>query len=177
MMKVIHRVQALNYLSSKEIIKADKQKLLNILDADYLDADGESIKYVDFWSSDVQLFLIQYYSEEMNRGVTNEFLISFLKEHGLNEIKIEGEEEQLYTCSCCGYKSLPDRYEHSICRVCFWEDVGDFEPDSDQQSSCNHMSIKTARMNFKKYGACDEESLNFVDPLGKEKFKKEIEFL
>jgi len=175
-MKVVHRVQALNYLSSIEIINTDKQKLLNILDSDYLDDEGESITYTDFWSYEVQLFLINFFSEELNRGVTNDFLLSFLQNNGFEVTAIKGEEEQLYTCSCCGYKSLPDRFEHSICKVCFWEDVGDFDLNSNQYSSCNNMSIKTARMNFKKYGACDEGSLQFVDPMGKKKFKQEIKF-
>ncbi len=177
MTKIINRIQALNFLSSFEIILADRDELLNTLESDYLDDNGESIEYVDFCSYEVQLFLINFYSEEVNRGVTNEFLLSFLQKNGLEGVQIEGEEEPLYVCSCCGCKSLPDRYEYSICRVCFWEDSGDYEPNSDQHSSCNRMSIKTGRMNFKKFGACSERSLEFVDPLGKEKFRQEIEFL
>jgi len=175
MIKKINRIQALNYLSCFEIINTDKEELLNYLYSDYLDEDGESIVYEDFWSDEIQLFLIKYFSE-INFGVTNEFLISFLNNNGFEITSIEGEEGELYTCSCCGFKSLPDRYEHSICKVCFWEDTGDYELDSDQFSSCNQMSIKTARMNFKKFGACSERSLEFVDPLGKEKFKQEIVF-
>ena len=176
MTKIINIIQALNFLYIFEILNADKEELLSVLDTDYLDEEGESIIYEDFSSYEVQLFLINFYSEEINRGVTNEFLVSFLKENGVNDIQIEGEEEKLYTCSCCGYNTLADRYEYSICRVCFWEDSGDYELDSNQHSSCNHMSIKTGRMNFKKFGACSERSLEFVDPLGKEKFKQEIEF-
>lgn len=67
-------------------------------------------------------------------------------------------------CPCCGYVSLPERGMSLICRVCFWEDdafVGDV---LDCDSLCNHMTLRQARSNFVKIGACEPEMLVHVIP-------------
>jgi hypothetical protein len=30
----------------------------------------------------------------------------------------------MYTCPCCGYKTLPGRGDYDLCSVCWWEDDG-----------------------------------------------------
>lgn len=65
-------------------------------------------------------------------------------------------------CSCCDYITLLERGSHLICPVCFWEDDGTNIDKPDIISGCNHLTLREARTNFKKFGACDEKMLKFV---------------
>lgn len=70
----------------------------------------------------------------------------------------------MYTCPCCGYKTLdeepPGTYD--ICTICFWEDdIIQFD-DPDYEGGANHVSLRQAQKNFLQFGACEKEMLRFV---------------
>lgn len=69
-----------------------------------------------------------------------------------------------YTCACCGFKTLeqelPGTYD--ICSICFWEDDEIQFLNPDDKEGANYVSLREAQRNFIKFGACDEESINFV---------------
>ena len=105
-------------------------------------------------------------------GVKNSYLLSYLQKHlpdiSLNISEFTGEPTQLFACPCCRYRTLTSRAAYEICPVCFWEDDGATEPDD--YSSPNHMSVAQGQSNFAKFGACDRDMLNNVDPEGKCKY-------
>ena len=78
------------------------------------------------------------------------------------------EQSHQYQCACCDYFTLynpPGSYD--ICPVCFWEDdpIVDFDKQ-DKKSSSNHgLTLKEARVNFIKIGACNQEMLEHVTPI------------
>lgn len=56
-------------------------------------------------------------------GVTNGFLSQVI--YGITgyKIKVIGEiEDEMFTCSCCGNKSLTEIDSYDICSYCSWED-------------------------------------------------------
>lgn len=79
---------------------------------------------------------------------------------------------QRYPCPCCGYGTYPVPAQDAIayiCPVCFWEnDV--FLSSEDEPSDENHgISLRNARKNFLKFGACDRKMLPHVrEPLPEE---------
>lgn len=87
-------------------------------------------------------------------GVTNGFLAQVI--HAITGYKVEviGEiEDEMYTCPCCGYKSLTEMAAYDICSYCFWEDDGTV--DIHARRAVNHGSIedyrKKIKMNPNKY--------------------------
>jgi len=77
-----------------------------------------------------------------------------------------------YKCPCCGYYTYdrqPDN-TYEICEVCFWEDDGLQLDDPNMAGGANTISLNEARINFKKYGACEERFVeNVRPPLDEEK--------
>ncbi|HRI70561.1 MAG TPA: CPCC family cysteine-rich protein [Polyangium sp.] len=71
----------------------------------------------------------------------------------------------LAQCPCCDYFSLGHRGEYEICEICFWEDAGLDLDDLDQYSGPNHMTLRDARENFRRIGACDERALSHALPM------------
>ena len=74
------------------------------------------------------------------------------------------EKTKKYEGPCCGYYTFetPDEDDHSICPVCFWErDRVQFE-DEEFEGGANRPSLKEARENFLKYGACEEKFADMV---------------
>lgn len=70
-----------------------------------------------------------------------------------------------YQCPCCNYNTYiapPGEDAGYICPVCFWENDG--RADSEEEASeCNHgMTLKEARENFRRMGACEEAMLPYV---------------
>lgn len=86
-------------------------------------------------------------------------------------IKINGTPKELFTCFCCNYKTILERGNYQICKVCFWEDDGG--NDGSKYSHVNHMTLNEAKDNFKIKGAILERFLNFVDVKGKLKYYKD----
>ncbi len=68
------------------------------------------------------------------------------------------QEGVRYRCPCCHYKTLEERGGYDICPVCFWEDDGQDDEDAENRRvfSPNHMSLKLARENYRRFGACEE---------------------
>jgi hypothetical protein len=62
---------------------------------------------------------------------------------------IQEKEKNLFTCACCGYKTLkekpPGTYE--ICHVCGWEDD---DVDSDYEGGANGGSLRMCQRDFYK---------------------------
>lgn len=70
----------------------------------------------------------------------------------------------MYTCPCCGYKTLenepPGTYD--ICPICFWEDDPIQYEESYYSGGANHISLIEAQKNFKEFGACDKSMLAYL---------------
>lgn len=103
-------------------------------------------------------------------GVKNEYLSRKVSVILQFNQEVEGLQEELYSCPCCEYKTLPTKGEYFICPVCFWEDDGNVDPN--YYSSPNKMTLAQARDNFIKLGAMDESSIRFLTSDRLEKFSK-----
>lgn len=78
-------------------------------------------------------------------------------------------------CPCCDFFSLQgDDYE--ICKICYWENDGLNLNELDIESGANqNITLREARENFSKFGACHKGARKFVCSLDKRKqfkFKK-----
>ena len=73
----------------------------------------------------------------------------------------------LYTCPCCGYKTLPENPPGTdeICKICFWEDDLIQSNDPDFEGGANKVSLRQAQKNYMKIGASDEAALKFIQKL------------
>lgn len=67
-------------------------------------------------------------------------------------------------CPCCDYYSLQERASHAICPVCYWEDDGQDLDRLDVVSEPNHITLRQARHNFARFGACDQAAVPLVVP-------------
>lgn len=68
-----------------------------------------------------------------------------------------------HLCPCCDYLTLPERGNYLICPVCFWEDDGQDLHALYRASGPNHgITLRTGRMNFEKFGACEEAMVGNV---------------
>ncbi len=69
-----------------------------------------------------------------------------------------------HKCVCCGNLTIddPDTIGYEICPVCFLENDQMQNENHDHKGGANRISLNEARENYKKYGACDKESLPFV---------------
>ncbi|WP_249899684.1 CPCC family cysteine-rich protein [Paenibacillus sp. PK3_47] len=104
-------------------------------------------------------------------GVRNEYLAKLIH-LVLNSVHVvEGVEEELFPCPCCGYKSLQSTGEYDICQVCFWEDDG--IRTQEKYSSPNHMTLKQGQDHFAVLGMMDKQFSFVVDPEGVHKYLKE----
>ncbi|MDR1075518.1 MAG: hypothetical protein LBL59_04225 [Xanthomonadaceae bacterium] len=73
---------------------------------------------------------------------------------------------ELLQCPCCDYFTLDERGFHDICPICFWEDDGTDLGELDAPSSANRqLTLRQARENFVRLGACDEEAVADVLPV------------
>lgn len=114
--------------------------------------------------------LILEYLISKYKGVINTYIESKLNSIGILNVTIFGEEETLIDCLCCGYRTIDERGNYDICKVCFWEDDGNFL-DPECYSSANRMNLSQARINFNQIGACSIEDLKFIDKDGAIKYK------
>jgi len=73
----------------------------------------------------------------------------------------------LAQCPCCDYFSLGSRAEYEICEICFWEDDGIDLDDLDRYSGPNHITLRDARDNFRRFSACDNRAVAHVLPEAK----------
>ena len=78
-------------------------------------------------------------------------------------------KKQLYTCACCGYKTLSDTPgSYDICHICFWEDDQVQLLDPWFAGGANKPSLAEAQANFARFGACDEHGRQFVEGISAE---------
>lgn len=100
-------------------------------------------------------------------GARNSWLQAKLEQEG-EAVEVVGEPEEMVECRCCGALSIHERGAYEICPVCFWEDDG--QQDLDRVSGPNHMTLREGRENFKRVGACSEESLRHIASDAREKY-------
>lgn len=69
-----------------------------------------------------------------------------------------------YKCPCCGFYTFEHRPNGSydLCDVCYWEDDPIQLDDPDFDGGANRVSLRTARENFLRFGACEEEVIPYV---------------
>ncbi|MES0884731.1 CPCC family cysteine-rich protein [Roseibium sp. SCP14] len=69
-------------------------------------------------------------------------------------------------CKCCGCYTLGpiDSFIFELCDVCYWESDPVQAADPDFEGGANRVSLKTARQNYKSFGASE---LQFVKSVRK----------
>ncbi|MBQ9610772.1 MAG: DUF2974 domain-containing protein [Lachnospiraceae bacterium] len=74
------------------------------------------------------------------------------------------ETVEKYKCPCCGYYTFKERAggTYDICPVCYWEDDLIQLNDETYEGGANKVSLKQARINFLKFGACEERLIKYV---------------
>lgn len=71
---------------------------------------------------------------------------------------------ELYTCPCCGYKTLEDGSPGSfeICSLCYWENDNVQADDPHYEGGANEVSLYQAQRNFIDFGASDKKYIGSV---------------
>ena len=115
---------------------------------------------------DKELFeplLMDFLVFKLNK-VLNSYLEGRLDGYG-HSYTVKGIPDKAGACPCCGYLSIDvgESGLWDICPVCFWENGGD---------GPNHMTLETAKNNFRDIGAIDKKSLGFVEPDGPVKYAR-----
>src|SRR5882724_10609169 len=87
-----------------------------------------------------------------------------IKDSDAKSVFAPSREGVHYRCPCCHYKTLGERGGYDICPVCFWEDDGQDNDDAatDRVFGPNQISLKQARENFRRFGACNKQSIQRV---------------
>lgn len=70
--------------------------------------------------------------------------------------------EGSYQCPCCDFFTLHGRGSFECCPICYWEDDGQDLDQPDRVSDANHITLRQARRNFERLGACDQAALSLV---------------
>lgn len=104
------------------------------------------------------------------KGVRNEYIEREFNQIANEKIVVEGKLEKFEKCPCCGYKTLEERGTWDICEVCYWEDDG--IEDLDINSGPNRMTLRKAKENFTKFGACEEELIQYIEKEPNLKYEK-----
>lgn len=75
-------------------------------------------------------------------------------------------ERKRVACPCCGFLTLSDRGGFEMCPVCWWEDDGQDDIDSDivRGGPNGELSLSQARVNFRSVGASDPRFVKSVRP-------------
>lgn len=102
------------------------------------------------------------------RGVRNQYLASEIERILNQKPTITGAVEKLEKCPCCEYYTLDAKCDWDICKVCFWE--YDCTTELNKISGPNHITLGEGRVNFQKFGACDQKSINSIDKNGHRKY-------
>lgn len=68
-------------------------------------------------------------------------------------------------CPCCGYYTFTniERGQYDICPVCFWED-DPFQEKDVSSIGANRVTLAEAKINYKKFGACEKELVRYCRP-------------
>ncbi|GEN74246.1 CPCC family cysteine-rich protein [Chryseobacterium lathyri] len=111
------------------------------------------------------------YLKEKYIGLKVSYIEEKIKTQYQLSINVNGIPKELFPCPCCNYKTIKDKGNYEICKVCFWEDDGN--DDKSKYSQVNHMTLGEAKDNFKIKGAILDKFLKFVDGDGKLKYYKD----
>ncbi len=79
--------------------------------------------------------------------------------------KETAQQTRRYPCPCCGYYTYNVPSEEDcgyICPVCFWENDAFLSSENEASDSNHGISLKDARLNYSKYGACEKEMISYV---------------
>ena len=70
----------------------------------------------------------------------------------------------LTACPCCGYRTLDERGNYGICKVCWWEDDGQDNEHADEAfGGPNYgISLTQGRTNFLIHGIYDPERKDLI---------------
>ncbi|MFD1395619.1 CPCC family cysteine-rich protein [Kroppenstedtia eburnea] len=101
-------------------------------------------------------------------GVKNAYLSEQVSRILGEEIVVEGQEDRLFACPCCMYRTLTERGQYDICPVCFWEDDGNDKLG--HYSGPNHMTLAEGRDHFVQYGAVTPSALKYIKPDAKKRY-------
>lgn len=93
-------------------------------------------------------------------SVTNEYLAN-----QLNIEKVSGEVPELEPCPCCGYRTIGERGNFEICRICWWEDDGQDNENADTvMGGPNYeLSLTKGRLNFLIHGISDPNRTDLIE--------------
>jgi len=83
--------------------------------------------------------------------------------------------KNLYTCPCCGYKTLEELHSWDICVVCKWEDDGLQSDDPDFEGGANDESLREAQKNYREIGVCSKKLLHWKNT-SYSKYEKDSSF-
>ncbi len=99
------------------------------------------------------------------QSVTNEFL-----SEKLNIETIIGEPVELESCPCCGYRTIGERGNYDICKVCWWEDDGQDNQHSEQvMGGPNYgISLVMGRYNYLVYGLYSPKRTDLMEKKAEE---------
>ncbi|MCT2407694.1 CPCC family cysteine-rich protein [Chryseobacterium antibioticum] len=144
---------AINILSLDEYSKMTIQEREKMIDDEGLDKE-ELFEYI----------------RDRYIGIRLSYIEGKIRDLYQLSIDVKGIPKELFTCHCCNYKTILEKGNYQICKVCFWEDDGGH--DESKYSHVNHMTLKEAKDNFKTKGAILDRFLKFVDIEGKVKYYK-----
>lgn len=116
-------------------------------------------KFKDDYSSNRYDEILLFKIKDKIKGVTNDYIKEYI-----NIKIITGAPFQLETCPCCGYRTLEARYAFEICTVCWWEDDGQDNDNSDIiWTGANDVTLTNARFNFIVYRIYNPERTDLFE--------------
>lgn len=70
----------------------------------------------------------------------------------------------MVACPCCGWRTIGQRGNYEICKVCWWEDDGQDNENADEIYSGPNagISLTQGRYNFLKYRIYDPERKDLI---------------
>ncbi len=88
------------------------------------------------------------------KGIINEYLS---KQTGIGITT--GIPADLESCPCCGFKTLEERNDFDVCKVCWWEDDGTDNNIADKYGigSNDVANLTVARFNYLEFGIYNPE--------------------
>lgn len=162
----LFRKEALLLFAYIELMYMSLQDRENILLDVYSDND-EYLSIKDSLSPEYNIEIVNYLIENF-RGLLSDYLEKKLTKFFACEVVVIGNEEELFRCPCCEYRTLETIGQYLICKVCFWENDGII--DDNEYSSVNHMSLKEAKENFMLEGVIDNKFKKFIASDVKERY-------
>lgn len=148
-MVILTRKEALTLLSLHYLIKLTDEEWENVL--------LDMVEDLDESNAAAYNEQVLAYYNEINIGVRNDFLSQEIFDLTGITVQVEGLEEELYKCPCCGFKTLKTKGEYEICRVCSWEDDGNRDPDSYSSANRDTLSEASKIFNEKRNTYPDEK--------------------